>query len=238
MSSTLYLDLKQREEPWFNLRAGQVGASQAEAISSTLRSGKESARRRDLRTQLALERVVAHSLESQGVITHDMQRGIDLEGDAVARFSEQMGVLVRPCGWIQSDTLRAGVSPDGLVGMGGSSDTLLEVKAPRPATHLAAWELRREAGLAAIPTRNRAQLIHALHVSGFPAIYFASYCPLFPPELHLCYALIERDQIADELEAYATHLDAFLSEVAAEEVEIRTLLTERRDECLIPKNNG
>jgi hypothetical protein len=226
MASTLYLDLKQREEPWFNLRAGNVGASQAEAISSTLRSGKESARRRDLRTQLALERVVGHSLEPRGVITHDMQRGIDLESEAVARFSEQMGVLVRPCGWIQSDTLKAGVSPDGLVGMGGASDTLLEVKAPRPANHLAAFDLRQGTGIAAIPTKNRAQLIHALHVSGslFPGIHFVSYCPLFPPELHLYHALVERDSLKEELDAYAVKLDAFLGEVDSEEARIRELL--------------
>jgi len=224
MASTLYLDLKQREEPWFNLRAGNVGASQAEAISSTLRSGKESARRRDLRTQLALERVVGHSLEPQGVITHDMQRGIDLESEAVARFSEQMGVLVRPCGWIQNSTIKAGVSPDGLVGMGGPTDTLLEVKAPRPANHLAAFELRHEVGIAAIPTKNRAQLIHALYVSGFPAIHFVSYCPLFPPALHLYHVRLERDSLKEELDAYAVKLDAFLGEVDAEEARIRELL--------------
>jgi hypothetical protein len=224
MSSTLYLDLKQRGDLWFDFKAGNLGASQAEAISSTLKNGKEPARRRDLRTQLALERVVEHSLEPRGVVTHDMQRGIDLESEAVAAFSQQMGVLVRPCGWIQNDTLKAGVSPDGLVGMGGPTDTLLESKAPRPANHLAAFELRHEVGVAAIPTKNRAQLIHALHVSGFPGIHFVSYCPLFPPELHLYHVRLERDSLKEELDAYSVKLDAFLVEVDSEEARIRELL--------------
>jgi hypothetical protein len=224
MTRIIHTDIQQRTKAWFLLRAGNVGASQAEAISSTLRSGKESARRRDLRTQLALENVLGHSLEPQGGITHDMQRGLDLESDAVARFSDQMGVLVRPCAWIQRDTMRAGVSPDGLlVGMGGSSDTLLEVKAPRAANHLMALGLRQHSGLAAVPSRNRAQLVHALYVSGFPAIHFVSYCPLFPPALHLYHALITRDSIEEEMATYALKLDIFLAEVAAEEQHIRAL---------------
>jgi hypothetical protein len=227
--------MSQRTEEWFNIRSGNVGASQAEAISSTLKNGKESARRRDLRTQLALERVVGHSLETPSVLTHDMIRGVDLEAEAVAAFSEQMGVLVRPCGWIQNSTIKAGVSPDGLVGMGGASDTLLEVKAPRPANHLSAFELRHEVGVAAIPTKNRAQVIHALHVSGFPGIHFVSYCPLFPPALHLYHVRLERDSLKEELDAYAAMLDAFLVEVDSEEARIRELLVSIKTSAVCTK---
>jgi hypothetical protein len=228
--AAIIIDVIQRTAAWFQIRSGNVGGSQAESICSTLKSGRESARRRDLRTQLSLERVLGHSIEPQdGYVSEDMQRGLDLEMEAVTALSEHIGLLIRPVGWIQDTSRRAGVSPDGIA-MGSEDDALVEAKAPRPGNHLSALRLRGETGLDAIPARNRSQLLHALAVSSFPSVCFASFCPLFPEGLRLYSYLLTRESVSEELAVYSRKLDVFLSEVSDEESEIRRLMCETTKE--------
>jgi exodeoxyribonuclease (lambda-induced) len=60
-------------------------------------------------------------------VTDAMQRGIDLEMDAIYEYSQMEFKDVEECGYItNSDLIYAGYSPDGLVG----EDGLIEVKCP------------------------------------------------------------------------------------------------------------
>ncbi|WP_336670699.1 lambda exonuclease family protein [Tsukamurella sp. USMM236] len=88
---------------------------------------------RNLTKRLADERITGQS-EPSVFISDDMQRGIDHEPYARDRYAEVNGVTVVEVGFMvqEVDGIRWGYSPDGLV----NDDGLIEVKCPRPATHI------------------------------------------------------------------------------------------------------
>src|SRR5207245_5572453 len=122
----IVLDCAQRSDEWKQARLGRLNGSRAADMLATLKSGGEAAARRDLRTALVLERICVVSQEN-GYVNADMERGIQLEPDALAAYEAQTGSLVQPVGYCVHESLMCGVSPDGLVG----DDGLVEVKCPR-----------------------------------------------------------------------------------------------------------
>jgi len=108
--------LKQRTEEWFRLRRGKMTASQAQCIASNGR-GFES----------YIYSIVAekHSNSNdENYINKDMQRGIDLEGQARMVY-ELENSKVDEVGFVEMDKY-VGCSPDGLIGKNAG----LEIKCP------------------------------------------------------------------------------------------------------------
>ena len=195
----------QRSPEWFALRCGRVSGSQAQHLLSTLKSKTESAGRRDLRMLLAQERLSGLPDDGPTFINADMQRGIDMEPQALAAL-EMSGVLpgaIRPVGYLTHDELQAGYSPDGVAGPG--FNTLVEVKCPRMATHLSMFEMP-----GSVPAKYLGQLTHALWLTGAASMHFGSYCPSFTraPLFH-----VEVTRAMVDLDAYETTLRSFLGEV-------------------------
>ena len=195
----------QRSPEWFALRCGRVSGSQAQHLLSTLKSKAESAGRRDLRMLLAQERLSGLPDDGPTFINADMQRGIDMEPEALVAL-EMSGVLpgaIRPVGYLTHDELQAGCSPDGVAGPG--FDTLVEVKCPRMATHLSMFEMP-----GSVPAKYLGQLTHALWLTGAASMHFGSYCPSFTraPLFH-----VEVTRAMVDLDAYDTTLRSFLGEV-------------------------
>ena len=195
----------QRSPEWFALRCGRVSGSQAQHLLSTLKSKAESAGRRDLRMLLAQERLSGLPDDGPTFINADMQRGIDMEPEALVAL-EMSGVLpgaIRPVGYLTHDELQAGYSPDGVAGPG--FDTLVEVKCPRMATHLSMFEMP-----GSVPAKYLGQLTHALWLTGAASMHFGSYCPSFTraPLFH-----VEVTRAMVDLDAYDTTLRSFLGEV-------------------------
>ena len=195
----------QRSPEWFALRCGRVSGSQAQHLLSTLKSKTESAGRRDLRMLLAQERLSGLPDDGPTFINADMQRGIDMEPEALVAL-EMSGVLpgaIRPVGYLTHDELQAGYSPDGVAGPG--FDTLVEVKCPRMATHLSMFEMP-----GSVPAKYLGQLTHALWLTGAASMHFGSYCPSFTraPLFH-----VEVTRAMVDLDAYDTTLRSFLGEV-------------------------
>jgi hypothetical protein len=194
--------VQQRSSAWHALRAGRVNGSTAKAVLARVSKG-EAAARRDLRVQLALETVLKTSLDDSTFVNADMQRGIDLEAEALAVYEMTSGRLVRPVGYIAATRQPIGYSPDGVI---GDYEGLVEIKVPRSANH---WACLHDNSLGV----HAAQLTHALHVChDVPWIDFVSYDPRFPPGLQL--AVIHVTRATLDLAGYATALDLFLSEVA------------------------
>ena len=194
-------DVAQRTAAWHALRAGRVNGSTAKAVLAKVGKG-EAAARRDLRVQLALERVLGTSCDDSTFVNFDMQRGIDLEAEARAAYEMQTGHIVRECGYLSSTTHQIGLSPDGVI---GDYEGLVEIKVPRSATH---WGYLQHGGTGL----HSAQLTHALHVChDVPWIDFVSYDPRFPPALQLVITHVTRATL--DLDGYATALDTFLAEV-------------------------
>ena len=195
----------QRSPEWFALRCGRVSGSQAQHLLSTLKSKTESAGRRDLRMLLAQERLSGLPDDGPTFINADMQRGIDMEPEALVAL-EMSGVLpgaIRPVGYLTHDELQAGYSPDGVAGPG--FNTLVEVKCPRMATHLSMFEMP-----GSVPAKYLGQLTHALWLTGAASMHFGSYCPSFTraPLFH-----VEVTRAMLDLDAYDTTLRSFLGEV-------------------------
>lgn len=203
-------DVVQRSVEWHQLRLGKLCGSRAADMMATIKIG-EAAARRDLRVQLVVERLTGQSAEN-GYVSVDMQRGIDKEQDALAAYEALTGELVRPCGFVEHDTLPAGCSPDGII---GSFVGLLEIKAPKSATHLS--YLR--AGT--VPKEYLHQIVHGLWITGAKWADFVSFDDRFPVSLQLFRVRFERDEAA--IASFELVARQFLAEVDAGVAELEQL---------------
>ena len=204
------IDAEQRSQAWKAARCGRLTASRAKDVLAHIKSG-EAAARRDLRTQIVLERLTGEPQDSD-FVNADMQRGLDLEADAFAAYEAVTGRMAARCGFVAHNELLIGCSPDGVL---DDFDGILELKVPRSATHLG--YLR--AG--AVPPEHRPQVIHALWVTGAGYCDFLSYDPRFPDGMQTCYVRVDRDE--REIAEYATKALTFLDEVANEYEAVRTM---------------
>jgi hypothetical protein len=194
------IEADQRSDAWKKARCGRLTASRAKDMLATVKSG-EAAARRDLRMQLTLERITGEP-QDDCYVNADMQRGMDLEADAFAAYEAVTGNVADRCGFLAHTELMTGCSPDGVL---DDFAGLVELKVPRSATHMGYLK----AG--GIPPEHRAQLIHALWVTGAQYIDFLSFDPRFPAPMQTFYVRVARDEA--ELAEYEKKALAFLSEV-------------------------
>jgi predicted phage-related endonuclease len=206
------LGCQQRSPEWFAARCGRVNSSDAADMLAQIKSG-EAAARRDLRTRLVVERITGQAQDSDGYVSKDMQRGIELEADAFAAYEAATGTLVRRTGFIRHDGLMIGASLDGDM---DDLSRLVELKVPKSATHLGYWR----GGV--LPSTYRPQVTHQLYVTGAESCDFVSFDPRFPPTLQLFMVRVERSAV--DLAAYELALSLFLSEVDREVEDVRKLM--------------
>jgi putative phage-type endonuclease len=163
----------QRTPEWYAARLGHATASRATDILATIKSG-EAAARRDYRTQLVVERLTGKPAEDV-YISADMQRGIDHEPLAREAYEAREGVLVEDVGFVHHpDIAWCGASPDGFIGTRG-----LEIKCPRPATHLRYIKEGR------VPPDYLPQVAMQAACAKRDSVDFVSYCDIMPPRLQL-----------------------------------------------------
>lgn len=170
---------------------------------ATRKDGKPAAARTDLKVQLMVERLTGQLVEEEYTNAH-MQRGVELEPKAIAAYSELSGNAVQSVGFVQHDELMAGCSPDGFIGTGG----LLEVKAPKMATHLS---YLKAGGL---PADYVAQVTHNLWVCEREFCDFVSFDDRWPERYRLFHVRVVRDE--KSMIAYEKAVRAFLKEVDLE----------------------
>jgi len=195
----IIIDVPQRSTEWFAARVGCLTASRAADMLATIKSG-EAAARRDLRTQLVVERLTGRSDEA-GYVNAAMQRGIDCEPAAFAAYETLTGRVAQRVGFCRHETVLAGCSPDGLVGY----DTVLELKCPKSSTHLRYLEEGR------VPLEYVPQLTHALWVTGLEHADFLSFDDRFPSHMQTFLVRVGRSDL--DIEGYAAKALAFLAEV-------------------------
>jgi predicted phage-related endonuclease len=192
----------QRTPEWFALRAGRLTGSCASDMLATLKGKGEAAARRDLRMKLVCERLTGIPQED-GFANAAMQRGIDKEPVAVARYEAETGHSVRRTGFISDDSLMVGCSLDGDV---GELTGIVEVKCPKSATHLG--YLRG----GDVPRAYVPQIMHNLWVTGAAWSDFVSFDDRFPPELSLFVVRF----VAGDMKSYEEAARTFLAEVDQE----------------------
>jgi hypothetical protein len=204
------VDVPQRSPEWFQARLGRLTGSRAADVLATIKSG-EAAARRDLRTQLVVERLT-QTLQEDGFISPAMQRGTDLEPAAFAAYQALTGNFAHRTGFLAHNDLAIGCSLDGHV---GDFDGICEFKCPKSATHL------RYLRDGKVPADYLPQITHNLWVSGAQWCDFLSFDDRFPQALQTFLVRVERDEAA--IAAYRDKALAFLEEVDREVQAVRTM---------------
>jgi len=195
--------MEQRSPAWYQIRAGKLTGSRAKHILAVGRGKDEAVGKRDLRYQLAAERMTGTPQEDS-YVNGAMQWGIDHEADAVAAYEAATGAMVEAIGFCEHDTLHAGTSPDGLIG----TDGCVSIKCPKTSTHVE--YLRADAEPAAYTAQNT----HELWLTGRAWIDFVSFDPRLPDLLQLLIVRVTRTP--EQLAAYEVEVRKFLASVDAE----------------------
>lgn len=196
--------MPQRTPEWYAVRLGKLTGSRASDMLATIKSGAEAAGRRNLRTQLVLERLTGRAQEKD-FMSAAMQQGTDREADALATYQALTGELLSTSGFCAHDTLAAGCSLDGHI---GDFEGIAEIKAPIAATHLDYLK----SGV--IPGEYKKQIVHALWLTGAAWCDWLSFNPDFPPALRTKLVRVPRDPA--EIDSYEILVRLFLTEVDRE----------------------
>lgn len=217
------LGAAQRSPEWRQARSGVLTASRAGDMLGRLKGGLPNQAHKDYLTQLVCERLT-DTPQDEVYQTIHMQRGVDCEPLARADLEAVTGWCIDTPGMLLLRDLKAGASPDGMVG----ADMIVELKAPKSTTHLR--YLRDAGGIRGrVPTEHVAQCRHLLWVSGCDSLEFCSWDDRFPAGLRLYRAtLLAVDAGLPEYDADARQ---FLDDV---ETEVETLA----EWCGLTDNNN
>jgi len=172
----LYRDIQQGSAAWLELRAGIPTASNFHRILTP--SGKPSTQATDYLHGLLAERMMGHPLVEH--VSLWMQRGQDLEAEAVLYYELQRECATERLGFCTNDAGTIGASPDRLVG----EDGLLEIKVPKDSTHVG-YLLAEPVDKAYYP-----QIQGQLWIAERQWLEILSYHPELPPAL----VRVERDE--------------------------------------------
>lgn len=199
-------ELKQGTEEWKLARCGRATASRFSDILATLKSGGESASRRNYRAELVVERLTGVPVE--GFVSAEMKFGT--ENEPYARIAlEATGVIVHQVGFIAHPEIMAGASPDGLV----NDDGVVEIKVPNTATHI-------ETLLKGMTPDHIAQVQGQLWITGRALCLFVSYDPRMPERMQLYAQMVKRDdtyieKLEKEVRKFLGEVDRVIAELEA-----------------------
>lgn len=162
-----FYDIEQRTDEWFKLRSGKITGS----VLSAVMSGESTDGFKKAINRIASERVHGMRLETDGYISTDMQKGIDLEDEAIELFEKETFLSVSNGGfWEYSDLV--GNSPDG--NLDGAT---LEVKVVKYNTIEEYHEKNK------MPNAYKWQCQNHLLCAGVDKGYFFAYNELYKPFL-------------------------------------------------------
>ncbi len=199
-----YKEIAQGTTEWREQRAGIPTSSQFHRIVTP--KGKPSKSADMYLFELLAERLTGEL--TWNASTNYMERGHDLEADAIKFYCFTREVETEPVGFVTNDDGTVGASPDQLVGESG----LLEIKVPKPATHIG---YLLQSGTAY--EEHRTQTQGQLWVTERGWNDLLSYNPALPPALYR----VERDEehiadIARELTAFSQRLESLYAELVAQ----------------------
>lgn len=188
----VHYDVIQGSKQWLRLRAGIPTASGFDNIITP--TGKKSGSAEKYMHHLLAERILGRP-EVEYVSTW-MDRGSATEAEAIAYYELERDLDTVKVGFVTNDDKTIGASPDRFVGDEG----LLEVKVPKPATHVA-YLLKKPVDAAYFP-----QVQGQLWVTGRKWLDILSFHPEMPNEI----VRVERD------EEYIAKLEALVTSFSEE----------------------
>lgn len=216
----------QRTERWHILRRGIATSSEFSRIwtppgkpTATGRApkyplGHESDQWEQYAHRLLYQRITGLEDDDPKYRSPAMDRGVEIEPDAIEWYKMIHDMDIQPIGFITTDDGKLGCSPDGLVG----DDGLIEFKAPYGHTHLGYFlkeDIEPGLALRALDERYWVQLQGQLHVC-WPQrkwVDVVSHHPVLVPrnELRVCIRVYPDEEyigaMASGLRAFNHYLD-------------------------------
>lgn len=193
----------QRTEKWFADRLGYATSSNFNKVLAQGRGGQEATTRRKYRAELVRQRLTGvYESRYKG---EEMDWGADTEDLAKLTYERFTGRTIDDCEFIKHSKLKAGASPDGLVG----KDGLVEIKCPDTSTH------QETIKLGAVPTEYIKQIQGQLWITGRKWCDFISFDPEMPGQSQLFVKRVWRDEKLIGLIEF--QVTKFLKEVDADE---------------------
>jgi len=193
------LEMEQGTQEWLEARLGCPSGSGFSKIITS--SGQPSSSAETYINQLIAELVTGETTHVH--VTEAMQRGTELEEFARMNYELEMSCDVAQVGFCMHDTLRCGVSPDGLIDEDGG----LEIKCPTPSTHVK--YLRK----GTLPSEYKAQVQGCLWITEREWWDFMSYHPQMP---NLMIRVHRDDEYINQLERLVTHACQIIEKEVAE----------------------
>lgn len=186
-------NVEQRTPEWDQLRAGRLTASLASKLVTP--TGKPSAQYKGEIARIIAERMGLQEPEFLKP-TYWMERGVDMEEEARKWFELETDFDTTPVGFITDDSDYIGASPDALIKGLDWNHVPLELKVPKPSTHIK-WLL--EGG---VPKDHIAQVHFQMVLCQSDVAYFASYCPDVRPLIVKVEWSDYTDTMRDKIEVY------------------------------------
>lgn len=185
---------------WLRLRMGKPTASQFSRIVTP--TGKVSTSQDGYMRELLAELIMGRPLE--GPKMPWMERGKDLEADAVALYEFQNDVETEVVGFITNDAETMGCSPDRRV----TPKRLLQVKCPKPENHVG-FLLFDD-----ISKEYKPQLQGELYIAEAEVNEIISYHPEMP------YAIVRAERDEAFIKLLAAELDKFVNRLSEKRAEL------------------
>ena len=208
---------------WLGIRLGIPTASNFHKIL-TPATRKFSKQSRRYAFQLVAEKLLNMSLGTLDYIEH-VQRGKELEPDAVRMFTASTALETSPVGFITTNDMRIGATPDRRIV--GSDPAFLECKCPKAETHL-------EYLIDGFGPDYMAQVQGQAFVGEAEWVMRWSYHPAMPPRLEKTYrddayiadlraAIDEFNDMKDEIERKARESGFFEERIALGQLALEQL---------------
>ena len=198
------INIEQNTQEWLDFRRGKITGSRLADIIVKRGTGRK----------LGFYEVLAERVAVETGVDHEspLERGHDLEAEAIALFTEITGVKVKTdCGmWISDESDYIAISPDGEI----SKTEAVEVKCLSSAKHLQAYFEQQ------IPSEYEAQVMQYFIVNdSLKKLYFVFYDPRIPQKpLH--YIEIERSEWRERIDEYKAYELEALQDIERKVVEL------------------
>lgn len=201
------IDVEQRSPEWFEIRKGNLTASQfGDWLTKT---GKVADKAKLTAASKCLAEFAGYP-DPSPFETDDMRRGVEMEPLARDAFQMHTGLIVDEIGFAKSKHGFFGCSPDGLILNHVSG---LEIKCPRPS------KLIQYIENGVLPDEYVAQVHGSMAVTGAKSWHFFAWFPGFP-HFHL---EIKRDtyteQMFEGLKSYSNYFEQLAAKMEARKKE-------------------
>lgn len=188
-------DIEQGSEEWHALRYGWITASKFKDVIA----GGQGKTRKSYMYQLASE--ILTDMRAESYTNEYMEWGTETEPQARAMYEFDSGNKVDQVTFIRHDTLKAGCSPDGLIGDSG----LIEIKCPKTSTQIETFLSGK------MPTIHRAQVQGQLWITEREWCDFVSFDPRINAASSYFCVRVERDEeyikeLAEKVEVFESEL--------------------------------